>query len=220
MIAISQLVEQIIARSPYLREAISSNLINLSALARLIHGEVANGLKKDITHGSILICLQRLSKTIKPYYEVNPADYLANLSIRTELVEFTVKNSDELIMTLARYSTTLNDPMRTVFIFTQSQYETTILTSSRTEDLLRIALKDENITRFIPDLVGITLQRTHDQIETTGVLQFPLRVLAWEGISVIEIFTTLNEIMLIVRDIEVDRAVVAIRQSLAALKSK
>ena len=57
------------------------------------------------------------------------------------------------------------------------------------------------------------------QIETTGVLQFPLRVLAWEGISVIEIITTMNEIMIIVRDFEVDRAIVSIRQAMAGLRN-
>lgn len=76
------------------------------------------------------------------------------------------------------------------------------------------------MTNTIHELTGITLQRTHGQIETTGVLQYPLRVLAWEGISVIEIVTTLNEIMLVVRDFEVDRAVVSLRQSLTGLKGQ
>jgi hypothetical protein len=47
-----------------------------------------------------------------------------------------------------------------------------------------------------------------------------MRILAWEGISVIEVLTTSNEMMLIVRDFEVDRAVVSIRQGLQTVKQQ
>lgn len=82
------------------------------------------------------------------------------------------------------------------------------------------ALEDETIVQVIPELTGISLQRTHGQIETTGVLQFPLRILAWEGISVIEIITTMNEIMVLVRDFEVDRAVSSIRTALKTVSEQ
>ncbi len=105
-------------------------------------------------------------------------------------------------------------------MFTQGQYETTIITSKNLDAEIKAALKSESLVSTLPALTGITLQRTHAQIETTGVLQFPLRILAWEGISVIEIVTTLNEMMIIVRDFEVDRAVVSIRQGLQSVKQQ
>ena len=160
MISISQSVEELVNQSPYMREALTEKLINLSSLARKIQPQIQNELRKSITQGSVVIALQRYVSQMKPYYQVNPADYLANLGLRSDLFEMTVK---------------------------------------------------------IPDLTGISLQRTHGQIETTGVLQFPLRILAWEGISVIEIYTTLNEIMVLVRDFEVDKAISAIRVALKNL---
>lgn len=220
MITIPEKVEEIVNQSPYLREALTDKLINLSALARQIKPQIERELVKDVTESAVFIALQRYAATMKPYYQVNPADYLANLGLRSELFELTIKNSPALLGKLSRLAKAIQDQRAALFVFTQGQYETTIITSESLKPEIMAALEGETIAGTIPDLTGITLQRTHAQIETTGVLQFPLRILAWEGISVIEIITTLNEIMIIVRDFEVDRAVVSIRQGLQNVKTQ
>jgi len=214
MITVSQKVEELVNQSPYLREALTDKLINLSSLARNLQPQIEATLKKKVTEGSIIIALQRYVAEMKPYYQVNPADYLANLQLRSDLFELTVKNSPKLLSKLAKVSESIDTSFSSVFIFTQGFSETSIITSIAIKSKLDEALKDEEVTQHIPELTGISLQRTHGQIETTGVLQFPLRILAWEGISVIEIYTTMNEIMVLIRDFEVDRAVAAIRAGL------
>lgn len=220
MITIPEKVEELVNQSPYLREAISDKLVNLSALARQLKPQIEKELVKDVTESAVFIALQRYAATLKPYYQVNPADYLANMALRSDLFELTVKNSAALLAKLSLLAQAIDDRHASLFVFTQGQHETTIITSKTLEKDLKAALKDETIVSTIPDLTGISLQRTHGQIETTGVLQFPLRILAWEGISVIEIITTLNEIMMIVRDFEVDRAVASIRQGLQTVKKQ
>jgi hypothetical protein len=220
MITIPEKVEELVNQSPYLREAISDKLVNLSALARQLKPQIEKELVKDVTESAVFIALQRYAAALKPYYQVNPADYLANMALRSDLFELTVKNSSALLAKLSLLAQVIDDRHTSLFVFTQGQYETTIITSKTLDRDLKAALKDETIVSTIPDLTGISLQRTHGQIETTGVLQFPLRILAWEGISVIEIITTLNEIMMIVRDFEVDRAVVSIRQGLQTVKKQ
>lgn len=218
MITVSQKVEGLVNESPYLREAMTDKLVNLSALARQLQPQIEKSLMKDVTESAVFMALQRYGLSLKPYYTVNPAHYLANLGLKSDLFELTVKNSPALLGTLTKLAKAIQDKHATLFVFTQGQYETTIITSSTLRDSILTALKAETITSTIPDLTGITLQRTHGQIETTGVLQYPLRILAWQGISVIEIITTLNDIMLVVRDFEVDRAVVSIRQALQTVK--
>lgn len=220
MITIPEKVEEHVNQSPYLREAITDGLVNLSALARKLKPQLEKELFKDVSESAVFIALQRYAATLKPYYQVNPADYLANLGLKSDLFEFTVENSSALLGKLSRIAKATEDKHAALFIFTQGQYETTVITSKNLQPEIKTALNGEKLLGTIPDLTGITLQRTHAQIETTGVLQFPLRILAWEGISVIEIITTLNEIMIIVRDFEVDRAVVSIRQGLQTVKQQ
>lgn len=217
MITTTQKIEELINRSPYLREAITDGLINLSALARKLQPTIRAELVNDVTEGAILIALQRYGRTLAPFYTANPAQFLGNMGLRSDLVELTVKNSATLLARLTQVAGSIEHHSLT-FVFTQGQYETTIIMSRRLQENLTSYLQGEDIVHTIAALTGITLERTPGQIERTGVLQFPLRILAWEGISVIEIITTMNEIMIIVRDFEVDRAVASIRQGLAGLR--
>jgi aspartokinase len=198
----------------------SDKLVNLSALARQLKPQIEKELVKDVSESAVFIALQRYAATMKPYYQANPADYLSNMALRSDLFELTVKNSPGLLGKLSHLAKAIEDQRTSLFIFTQGQYETTIITSKSLDVEIKRALGGETVISTIPDLTGISLQRTHGQIERTGVLQFPLRILAWEGISVIEIITTLNEIMMIVRDFEVDRAVASIRQGLQNVKQQ
>ncbi len=217
MVSIPERVEEIINTSPYLREAMTDDLINLSALARHLQPQLAEALKKPVSSESVFMALQRLQKKLPAFYAVNPADHLINLSLRSDLFELTVKNSPTLLTTLAKLGNSVRDERTTVFVFTQGMYETTVITSKTARDSLLKALSEEEITNTINDLTGITMQRTAGQIERTGVLQYPLRVLAWQGISAVEIVTTLNDIMIVIRDFEVDQALISIRRALKSL---
>lgn len=214
MISIPEKVEVIVNESPYLREAMTDDIINLSALARKIAPRISKELMKPVSNEAVFMALQRYQKSITPYYTVNPAEYLKNLGLRSDLMVITIKNSPTLLIKLAAFAKTASTQHATVFIFTQGMYETSIITSSILEPDLKIALCDESVSNKIEKLVGITLERTPGQIDRTGVLQYPLRILAWKEISVIQIITTLNDIMLVVRDSVVDKAVAAIRQAL------
>ncbi len=220
MISIPEKVEVIVNESPYLREALSDDIINLSALARKIAPGISKELMKPVSNEAVFMALQRYQKSLKPYYTVNPAEYLANMGLRSDLIELTVKNSPSLLKKLATFASRVSEKQATMFVFTQGMYETTIITSSILEDDLNKSLEGEVFGHRFEKLVGITLQRTHGQVETTGVLQYPLRILAWKEISVIEIITTLNDIMIIVRDFEVDQAVSSIRQALQNVAEK
>jgi hypothetical protein len=51
MSSISKVTEDIINRSPFLREAMTEDLINISALARKIKPEIEKATGKDIKEG-------------------------------------------------------------------------------------------------------------------------------------------------------------------------
>ena len=119
MITVAQKVEEIVLNSPYLREGMSENLINLSALARKIKPVIETSLYKKVTEGAVLIALQRYSKTMKPYSQVNPSKYLANLSLRAGLFELTVTNSVLLSKKLFEFSKYTQTRKGVLFIFTQ-----------------------------------------------------------------------------------------------------
>ena len=214
MITISQKVEELVNQSPYLREGIANRLVNLSALARQLKPRVDKALLKDVSETAIFMALHRYSQRLKPYTAANPGHFLGNMSLRSELCEITVANSKTLMQNLSPLLRDYQQDHSRLFVFTQGTYETTIIASKALKPAIKDVLRTENITDQLDNLTAISLERMHDHLEAVGVLMYPLRILAWQGISVIEIVTTLNELMIVLRDDDIDQAVVAVRRAL------
>lgn len=214
MVTIAQKVEELVNQSPYLREGISNKIINLSALSRQLKPQVDKALAKDTTETAIFIALQRYGKKLKPYVAANPGHFLGNMSLRSDLCEITVLNSKSLMPSLSSLLQNFQQDRSMLFVFTQGIYETTIIASRSLVPQIKACLTNERIESQLDNLTAISLQRMHNHLDAIGVLMYPLRIIAWQGISVIEIVTTLNELMIIVEDKNVDRAVVAVRQAL------
>lgn len=214
MITIPQKVEEIVNRSPYLREGMSNDLINYSALARYIKPQIEHELFRDVTEAAIVMALQRHGRQMKRHKAANPGYYLRNLTLRTSLFEVTVANSSSLMSRLSPLMNSFQHDRSLLFVYTQGLHETSIIASNSLEGDIKDALNKETITSQIDGLTAISLQRMHDHLNAIGVLMYPLRILAWQGISVVEIVTTLNELMIIIEDKDIDRAVVSVRQAL------
>lgn len=70
-----QHVEQIVRRSPFLVNAMTNNLINLSALARSLQPEIEKTLNKKASEASIMMALKRLI----PHLSTTPMTSLVEL---------------------------------------------------------------------------------------------------------------------------------------------
>ena len=71
MISISDAVYEIVKQSPYLTEALSEKIVNLSALARKIHLQVEEKVKKDIDDGAIMAALKRIGSKLNKKYQTS-----------------------------------------------------------------------------------------------------------------------------------------------------
>jgi len=217
MITVAQKTEEIITKSSYLREAISEGLINLSALARKIQPQIQEELMKDVKEGAIFAALyrmqDRLQETDGSHFSVNPVEFLENLTLKSGLFDMTVANSKTLTKNIALVAEEADKVRSSLFISTKGQDETTIITEKAFLNDLNSALDGEEIIKTIPNLSCITFDRSPGAVKRTGVLYFPMKILAWEKISVVEVITTINKMLLIIKDEDVDRAFIALRKA-------
>jgi hypothetical protein len=219
MISISQKVEQLVNNSPYLRDGLDLKLINLSALARHFKPQIEQELKKEVTETAIFMALQRYNDGLNGLAAANPGQFLGNLTLRVDLFEVTSQNSPTLMPTLSPLLKSFQNDRSKLFVCMQGIHETTIIASRSFEPEIIDMLRNETTIRQLNNLTAISLQRLGNHLEAVGVLMYPLRIIAWQGISVIEIVTTLNEIMIVIKDSDVDRAVVSVHQALSAARA-
>lgn len=207
MLTVPEAAEKIINRSRYLSEAISKNIINLSALARYMKPELEVMLEKRISDTAIFMALNRLAPTIKPKYVFSsifktPPDML----VRSNLIEITLAHSEKLIDKYPSLLKLSNTKEKYFFTITQGVFETTIIASKGLHKTIKDTIKEETIIAEFTNLSSITIRLPKEAILTPGIFYFFLKSLAWEGVNIIEVVSAYLEFTLILPEKETNRA--------------
>lgn len=206
---IAQAVDSYISRSPFLEEALSEQLINISSLARKMKPEIEKSLGRDIQTGAIIMAINRrpieasfrINKTIREFMS-----RLGDIIVRSDLKDYTFENSS----TLPSCNRLLIDETKVekdVFCtISQGVYETTLVVSNHLSVRINELYKDETIVASKSRLSSVTIKLPRNNTEISGIYYFLLKQLAWQGINICEVISTSNEVTLVVSERDVHRA--------------
>lgn len=205
MITVPQAVEKTVRKSPFLEEALARKLINLSELARVIKPGIEEELLKDVSIGSIVMALKRLSKDLSTNrIDDQIIQMFGDISVRSSLMEFTYANSDTVLSNLRKL---LDETPDEVFLtWTRGIFETTIILSSKMEKAVEKIFIKEKLKFKITDLSSLAIKLPPENIEMPGVYYMALKLLAWEGISITDAVSTATELTIILPNKHIDRA--------------
>jgi len=219
MVTISEVIENLVKQKPFIERALAEGLLNLSAFSRQIKPDIEKIVKKPVTEASILMALKRLV----PMIEVSMSKKIekatkgfGDIIVRSHLVDFTYKNSDSLIEkqgNLVKLLTTERDAFYTI---SRGVFETTIVISNSFAEEVKRLFADEILISSTPSISSVTLRLPKDNIKIPGLYYFVFKQIAWEGISILEVISTTNELSMIVKDKDVDRVFSIIKKSYTA----
>ena len=215
MKTVSNCVEDILIAQPYLEEALSRNIINYSALAIELTEPISNMLKKEVKPGAIMMALRRynppssLSNTVKMKRVIQN---LGDITVRSNLTDFTIKNSDTIIDNHAKILERINQESKLLYTFTRGIHESNIIISSSLNSFVDNQLKKETILAFQDSLSAISINLPKDNSKIAGLYYHFFKRLAWEGVVLYEVISTTNEFTILVEDAYVDKAFAAIKK--------
>jgi aspartokinase len=191
MITVPTATKTVIQRSRYLSEALSKNLINYSSLARYIKPELENMLGKKISDASVLMAIQRISKDFKPKYSSeNIFNNPPSLTIHSGLFLLTyLGNQINLVRNTGDF-----------VLMTHGINETTLVANAKLQKQINESLNEKLIKTQINNFAAITIELPKQATKNPSVYYFFLKSLAWEGINVMQIFTTAEELTFIVME--------------------
>jgi len=208
MITIPEVVEKIVRRSPYLEEALALGIANLSALARFIKPDVERETMKEVKDGAVIIALNRLSRKtarrarrMKSMFRNAP-----DLTVRSNLLEMTFANAEHLILRQKKLLDHLGGRPGHFLTITRGINETTLIASRELKDRILAVFKGARVIDRIENLSSITVLLPSGTALVPGVYHYILKSLAWEGLNVVEVVSTLNEFTIILEDKTVDQA--------------
>lgn len=215
MKTVSNCVEDILITQPYLEEALSRNIINFSALAVELTDPISKMLKKDVKPGAIMMALRRynpppaLSNSVKMK---NIMQNLGDITVRSNLTDFTIKNSETIIDNHAKILEKINQESKLFYTFTRGIHESNIIISSSLNEFIKESLKNESFLAIQDGLSAISINLPQDNSKIAGLYYQFFKRLAWEGIVLYEVISTTNEFTILVEDEFVDKAFTAIKK--------
>src|SRR5574343_475277 len=177
MNSIGKVTEDLINRSPFLREAMTDDLINISALARKLKPEIEEVIGKEVKEGAIVMAIKRMTPGLYHRLNVKITNVMGDLGdflVRSNLTDFTYENSESL--------------------------------KAKKTDLIEKLFKTERLKSHTKDLASVTVKLPSVNTEIYGIYYYILKHLAWEGINIVEIVSTSNEFTVVVKQDDVDKA--------------
>jgi hypothetical protein len=206
---ISTAIDEIIEQSPFLEEALSDGLINISSLARQLLPEVERLTKKKVQESAIIMAIHRrpsgqsfrISKGIKAFM-----NELGDIIVRSGLSDHTFENSASLNTCQRLLMELISGEKEAFCTISQGIYETTIVASSSLDEKIAEIFRSEKRLAQKGGLSSVTIRLPKNNTEVSGVYYFLLKNLAWAGINVCEIISTSNEVSIIVSEQDVPRA--------------
>jgi len=215
MITISQVVKMVLNNKPFIIEAIQDGIINYSSLANFIKKEVESLAGRTVNSSAIIMALRRINpeEFQKISYKLESLiKRLGDITVRSNLVDYTFRNSDSLINKHQKMLSKFNSESDLFFTISQGVYETTFVISNKLKEIIPDIFEGEKLISYSSDLSSITIKLPKENIELPGLYYFIFRKLAWDGINILEVVSTSNEFTIILKDQDIDKAFSVIKK--------
>lgn len=217
MKTIAACVEEILIKQPFLEEALFREIINFSALSEELQASVSKMLGKPVKTGAIMMALRRYAPPVhlRQSHQLKAVlKQLGDITVRSNLVDFTFQNSDTLIKSHSDVIANLDT--KSFYGFSRGIYESNIVVSASGRRTILEGFKNEKIIDSQDNLSAISIRLPKNNSRISGLYYQIFKRFAWEGISLYEVISTTNEFTVLIENHLVDQAFSAIKNLNAA----
>lgn len=131
---------------------------------------------------------------------------LPDITVRSNLEEFTFLNSDSLLETQRQLFNQFENQQDIICSLSHGVRETTFIVSLEITRTIEKLFKNESLQAHIKNLSAITIKLPKETVYSPGAYYQILKLLAWRGINVIEVISTYTELTIIFENENIDRA--------------
>lgn len=209
MLTISQAVEKVVKVKPFVIEALSEGLLNISSLARQIHPTVEKLTGREVKQGAIVMALNRLVPNLDNSNAPSFKDMLGSLGdiiVRSNLTDYTFRNSSTIFECHIKLMNEISDCHDVFYTMVRGVFESNLVVGSDLAEIVERHFSSEECTYKHNNLSAITLKLPANNVHAVGFYYQIMKFIAWEGINVKEVVSTTNEFSIIVAEDDVDRA--------------
>jgi len=206
---IASCVQEILVSRPFLEEALAREIINFSALAKDLNTTISEMLRKPVKEGAIMMALRRYDSPINTDNGIrlkNVFKNLGDITVRSNLSDFTFQNSKTLINSHSKVLEKINTKHQIFYAFTRGIFESNIMSSTSEKENIFDVFKNETLIGLQDNLSAISINLPEGNSKIVGLYYQIFKRLAWENVTLYEVISTTNEFTILVEDHLVDKA--------------
>jgi len=206
---IASCVQEILVSRPFLEEALAREIINFSALAKDLNTTISEMLRKPVKDGAIMMALRRYDSPMNTQNTVrlkNVFKNLGDITVRSNLSDFTFQNSKTLINSHSKVLEKINTKHQIFYAFTRGIFESNIMSSTSEKESIFEVFKNETLIGLQDNLSAISINLPEGNSKIVGLYYQIFKRLAWENVTLYEVISTTNEFTILVEDHLVDKA--------------
>lgn len=199
MVTISHIVEEEIKRKPFLQEALSRNIINYASLAEIMKPDVERIMKKEVKLSAVTMALRRLAEKLEETFMTNlKFDKETDINLRSNIFEIIFNRTCEVEEKLKKLNLDLSK--KDMYSVVMGVEQINVVSNTKYKDLIINNFNKDDILKIYDNLGSITINISMNIVNQSGFFYILTRALAWEGISIVEIISTLTELTFILKD--------------------
>ena len=209
MKTVSSIVENYIKTKPFLLNALSLGIINLTSLSRNIMSELESEFGKEVKQGAVVMSLKRLTEELdfRLNHKINKViKNIGEITVRSALTDYAFAISETVLNKQAALLADINAFPDVFYTSSRGVNEINIVVSNTVNALVDKHFVNEKLLQKIENLASITVKLPKENIVIPGIYYFIFQRLAWEGIIINEVISTSNEFTILVSEEQVDVA--------------
>ncbi len=194
---------------PFVIEALTEGLLNISSLARQIRPTIERMTGKQVKQGAIVMALNRLMPNFAGNVALSFGDMLGTLGdiiVRSNLTDYTFRNSASIFECHIKLMQEISDCHDVFYTMVRGVFESNLVVGSDLGSVVERHFAGEECTFKNENLAAITLKLPEGNVQAVGLYYQIMKVIAWEGINVKEVVSTTNEFSIIVAEEDIDKA--------------
>ncbi len=199
MHTLTDILEELIADSPFLQFGLQRKLLNLSSLSRELRPQIEIRAKKEVKDGAILMALSRLQRTMKTHTPQREQVRIKNITIQTGLSIYTYTKTKEVHQEVSKLFVALQKDNAYITICEGLQEITMLLDTAHTPQVKQFVPQKPKHHQDKLAALGLTFdERLY--LSTPGIICFVLQQLLLQSINLIEVSSTYTGLTLYVAE--------------------
>ena len=209
MKTVSSIVENYIKTKPFLLNALSLGIINLTSLSRNIMSELESEFGKEVKQGAVVMSLKRLTEELdfRLSHKINKViKNIGEITGRSALTDYACADSETVLNKQGELIADINALPDVFYTSSRGVNEINIVVSNSVNHLVDKHFSNEKLIQKLDNLASITVKLPKENIIVPGIYYYIFQRLAWEGIIINEVISTSNEFTILVSEEQVDVA--------------